>query len=243
MGVTAREPSPSAMSPRVLVVVDEPPLVRAVRIGLGSAGFVVEAARTSLDALELLTRHPPDVLVLDLVLPDGGGVEVCREVRRLSRLPIVVMSAAGEERETVRALDAGADECLTKPFGVSELLAGLRRVLPGRVAGSESWRLEIGELVIDLERRRVSLAGAVVLLAPVEFELVRVLAQRQGRLVTDRQLSRALWGPAHRLQTGDLRMHVARVRVKLERDQLRPEYLMAEPGVGYRLCQPHEVLS
>ncbi len=243
MGVTAPEQAPFTSGARVLVLAGDRPLLRVVEIVLRRAGFVVEAAGSLPEAFLLLAAHPPDVLVLDLVLPDGGGVEVCREVRRLSRLPIVVMAAAGDEHETVRALDAGADECLTKPFRGSELVSGLRRVLPGPGEGGDRSRLEVGELVIDLARRRVSCAGAVVLLAPVEFELVRVLAQHQGRLVTDRQLLRAVWGPEHGPQTHDLRLHMARVRAKLEWDPSRPEYLMAEPGVGYRLCQPREVLT
>lgn len=243
MGLIAPEPSPPASSPRVLIVVDEPQLVRALQIMLRNAGFVAEAARTSLDALALLAERPPDVLVLDLLLPDSGGVEMCREARRFSQLPIVIMSSPGEERETVCALDAGADEWLTKPFRNSELLAGLRRLLPRSNDGGASSRLEIGELIIDLERRRVSRNGVLVLLAPAEFELFRVLAQRQGRLVTDRQLLRAVWGTESARDTHWLRAGVARVRAKLECDPSRPEYLIAEPGVGYRLCPPREMLT
>lgn len=243
MGLTAPERSPTAVAPRVLVVNDEPQLVRGLRILLRSAGYAVETARSALDALALAAEDPPAVLVLDLVLPDGGGVELCRGVRRCSKLPIVVMSAAGGEREKVRALEAGADDYFAKPFRGEELLARLRGVLPPSVEGVGNSRVEIGELVVDLARRVVSRAGAVVLLAPAEFELVRVVAQRQGRLVTDGQLLRAAFAPECGQETRDLRVRVARVRAKLERDPSRPEYLIAEPGVGYRLCEPREVLT
>jgi two-component system KDP operon response regulator KdpE len=242
MGLTAPEPPPAAIAPRVLVVNDEPQLVRGLKIMLRSAGYAVEAARSALDALALVADNPPAVLVLDLVLPDGDGIEVCREIRRFSRLPIVVISAVGGEREKVRALDAGAHDYLAKPFRGEELLARLTGVLPRSFEGAESSRVEIGELVIDLARRRVSRAGAAVLLAPADFELVRVLAQRRGRLATDRQMLRAACGPEREQETRDLRVRVARVRAKLERDPSRPEYLIAEPGVGYRLCEPREVL-
>ena len=142
----------TAIAPRVLIVDDEPQLVRGLKIMLRTAGYVVETARTALDMLAILAAHPPDVLVLDFVLPDGQGVEVCKQVRRCSKLPILIMSAIGEEREKVRALDAGADDYLAKPFRGEELLARLRGVLQRSVAGSGSSTLEIGELVIDLAR-------------------------------------------------------------------------------------------
>jgi two-component system, OmpR family, KDP operon response regulator KdpE len=222
--------------PRVLVVDDEPQIVRGLKIILRSAGYTVEAAETKEDALASLASRPPDALVLDLVLPDGQGVEVCQEVRRWSRrLPIVVLSAVGDEREKVRALDAGADDYITKPFGTDELLARLRAVLRRSVEAGGDPRLELGELVIDLHDRRVTRAGAEVHLTPIEFELVRVLAQHQGRLVTHRQLLQEVWGPDHGSETHYLRVHVAHIRAKLEADPSRPRYLITEPGVGYRL--------
>ena len=233
----------TAIAPRVLIVDDEPQLVRGLKIMLRTAGYVVETARTALDMLAILAEHPPDVLVLDFVLPDGQGVEVCKQVRRCSKLPILIMSAVGEEREKVRALDAGADDYLAKPFRGEELLARLRGVLQPSVAGSGTSTLEIGELVIDLARRRVIRAGAVVLLAPTEFEIVRVLAQHHGRLVTDGQLLRAAWGPEYLKQTHHLRVRVAQIRTKLERDPSHPEYLITEPGIGYRFCDPHEAVA
>jgi len=198
----------------------------------------VEAAASKAEAVAALAARPPDALVLDLVLPDGQGVELCQEVRRWSRLPIVVLSAVGDEREKVRALDAGADDYITKPFGTDELLARLRVVLrrSGEVAGSP--RLELGEIVIDLADRRVERNGEAVHLTPIEFELVRTLARHHGRLVTHRQLLQEVWGPEYGAETHYLRVHVAHIRSKLEADASRPHYLITEPGVGYRLRDP-----
>jgi two-component system KDP operon response regulator KdpE len=228
----------TAYQPRVLVVDDEPQIVRGLKIILRSAGYAVEAAENKADALALLAARPPDALVLDLVLPDGEGVEVCRAVRQWSRLPIVVLSAVGDEREKVRALDAGADDYVTKPFGTDELLARLRAVLRRSVGETGSSVIEIGDLVIDLADRRVVRAGDEVHLTPIEFELVRVLSQHQGRLVTHRQLLQEVWGPGYGQETHYLRVHVAHIRAKLEADPSRPRYLITEPGVGYRLRDP-----
>jgi two-component system KDP operon response regulator KdpE len=222
-------------SPRVLVVDDERHIVRALKIILRSAGYAVESAETKADALASLAAHPPDALVLDLVLPDGQGVEICEDVRRWSRLPILVLSAVGDEREKVRALDAGADDYVTKPFGTDELLARLRAVLRRSAETGDSPRLELGELTIDLADRRVTRDGKEVHLTPIEFDLVRVLAQHQGRLVTHRQLLQEVWGPKYGEETHYLRVHVAHIRAKLEPDPARPKYLITEPGIGYRL--------
>jgi two-component system KDP operon response regulator KdpE len=222
----------------VLVVDDEPQIVRGLKIILRSAGYAVEAAETKEEALTALALKPPDAMVLDLVLPDGGGVEVCEDVRRWSRLPILVLSAVGDEREKVRALDAGADDYVTKPFGTDELLARLRAVMRRSVEAGGSPRVEVGDLVIDLADRRVLRDGSEVHLTPIEFELVRALAQHHGKLVTHRQLLREVWGPEYGSETHYLRVHVAHIRSKLEEDPSRPRYLVTEPGVGYRLRDP-----
>jgi len=221
--------------PRVLVVDDERHIVRALKIILRTAGYTVESAETKADALASLAAHPPDAVVLDLVLPDGQGVEVCEDVRSWSRLPIVVLSAVGDEREKVRALDAGADDYVTKPFGTDELLARLRAVLRRSAEAGDSPRVVLGELTIDLADRRVTRDGKEVHLTPIEFELVRVLAQHHGRLVTHRRLLQEVWGPKYGEETHYLRVHVAHIRAKLERDPARPQYLITEPGIGYRL--------
>jgi two-component system KDP operon response regulator KdpE len=227
----------------VLVVDDEPQIVRGLKIILRAAGYAVEAAETKAQALAALAARPPDALVLDLVLPDGGGVEVCEEVRRWSHLPILVLSAVGDEREKVRALDAGADDYVTKPFGTDELLARLRAVLRRSVQDGGVPIVQVGELEIDLADRRVTRGGEDVHLTPIEFDLVRVLAQNEGRLVTHRQLLREVWGPQYGEETHYLRVHVAHIRAKLERDSSRPRHVITEPGVGYRLRDSEDAAS
>jgi two-component system KDP operon response regulator KdpE len=219
---------------RVLVVDDEPQIVRALKVILRGAGYVTQQAESKREALDAVSIRPPDAIVLDLILPDGSGVEVCREVRRWSALPIIVLSAVGDEREKVRALDAGADDYVTKPFGTDELLARLRAVLR-RVSDEAEPRIEVGDLTIDLDAREVSSAGNEVHLTPIEFDLLRVLAQHRGKLVTHRQLLHEVWGPAYETETHYLRVHVAHIRAKIEPDPSRPRYVVTEPGVGYRL--------
>jgi two-component system KDP operon response regulator KdpE len=187
------------------------------------------------EALDAVAVRPPDAMVLDLILPDGSGVEVLEDLRRWSNLPVIVLSAVGDEREKVRALDVGADDYITKPFGTDELLARLRAVL--RRVGDEDGepRIEIGDLLIDLEARQVSRNGEVVHLTPIEFDLLRVLARHRGKLVTHRQLLHEVWGPGFENETHYLRVHVAHIRAKIEPNPSRPLYLVTEPGVGYRL--------
>jgi two-component system KDP operon response regulator KdpE len=224
----------------VLVVDDEPQIVRGLKIVLRDAGYVVEAAETGSQALAALAARPPDALVLDLVLPDGSGIDVCVQVRTWSRLPILVLSAVGDEHEKVRALDAGADDYVTKPFGTEELLARLRAVLrrSAEAMGGGEPTVDVGELAVDFADRRVTRSGEPVHLTPIEFDLVRVLARNPGRLVTHRMLLQEVWGPGYGQETHYLRVHVAHIRAKLEPDPSRPRYLITEPGVGYRLQEP-----
>jgi two-component system KDP operon response regulator KdpE len=225
----------TANATRVLVVDDEPEIVRGLKIVLRGAGYAVEAASTKAEALALLANRPPEAMVLDLVLPDGDGVGVCKEIRGWSRLPILVLSAVGDEREKVRALDAGADDYVTKPFGTDELLARLRAVLRRAPDAGHAATIEVGDLTVDLEDRKVLRGGNEVHLTPIEFDLLRVLAHHPGRLVTQRQLLREVWGPQYVEESHYLRVHVAHIRAKIERDPSRPRYLITEPGVGYRL--------
>jgi len=221
---------------RVLVVDDEPQIVRGLKVILRSGGYEVQTAESVAEALDAVAVRPPDALVLDLVLPDGSGVDVCTEVRSWSGLPIVVLSAVGDEREKVRALDAGADDYITKPFGSEELLARLRAVLRRSQDGSEEPAIEIGDLVIDLAAHRVSRAGEEVRLTPLEYDLLAVLARNRGRLVTQRKLLKEVWGPAYETETHYLRVHVAHIRAKIESDASSPRYVITDPGVGYRLA-------
>jgi two-component system, OmpR family, KDP operon response regulator KdpE len=224
--------------PRVLVVDDEPQIVRGLRVVLRNAGFQVDSAGTKEEALDALSHRPPDAVLLDLVLPDGSGVDVCRAVREWSHVPIVVVSAVGDEREKVRALDAGADDYVTKPFGSQELAARLRAVLRRVSDTGNAPAIEVGDLVIDLADRRVRRGDDNIHLTPIEFDVLRVLALNRGRLVTHRQLLQEVWGPSYSDETHYLRVHVAHIRRKLELDPSRPRYLITEPGVGYRLVEP-----
>jgi two-component system KDP operon response regulator KdpE len=225
----------SPSSQRVLVVDDEPQIVRGLKVILRDAGYEVEAAETKEDALNRVSARTPDAMVLDLVLPDGSGVEVCEDVRGWSTLPIVVLSAVGDEREKVRALDAGADDYVTKPFGPEELLARLRAVLRRRGEEDGDAQVVVGELEIDLAGRTVRRDGSEIHLTPIEFDLLRVLATHRGKLVTHRQLLHEVWGPGYESETHYLRVHFAHMRAKLEPEPSRPRYLITEPGVGYRL--------
>jgi two-component system KDP operon response regulator KdpE len=224
--------------PRVLVVDDEPQIVRGLRVVLRNAGFEVDAASTKEEALDAVAHRPPDAVLLDLVLPDGSGVDVCQQVRQWSQVPIVVVSAVGDEREKVRALDAGADDYVTKPFGSQELAARLRAVLRRAADAGGEPAIQIGDLIVDLADRRVRRGDDNIHLTPIEFDLLRALARNRGRLVTHRHLLQEVWGPAHADETHYLRVHVANIRRKLELDPSRPRYVITEPGVGYRLAEP-----
>jgi two-component system, OmpR family, KDP operon response regulator KdpE len=222
----------------VLVVDDELRIVRGLRVILRNAGFDVEAAATKAEALDALALRPPDVMVLDLILPDGTGVEITEEVRRWSNLPILVLSAFGDEREKVRALDAGADDYITKPFGSEELTARLRALLRRAADSGSSPVVTVGELSVDFAARTVKRAGEEIHLTPIEFDLLRVLVQHRGKLVTHRQLLHEVWGPGYEHEVHYLRVHIAHVRAKLEPEPSRPRYIVTDPGVGYRLREP-----
>jgi two-component system KDP operon response regulator KdpE len=242
MGVIAPRAA-SAPAPRALVVNAESQFLLALRIVLRAAGYVVGSARAGRDAFALVAENPPDVVPVDFALPEGEGVRLCAGVQRLSEVPILIICPVGAEREKVCALNAGADDYVPKPFRRQELLDRLRGLMPAPGAPPATSPLQLGELVIDLVGRRVSRGGAVLLLEPAEFQLVRVPAQHPGRLLTDGQLLRAAWGDQCGQDTHRLRVTVARLRAKLERDPWRSGYLIAEPGLGYRLCAPGEVIG
>jgi two-component system KDP operon response regulator KdpE len=222
---------------RVLVVDDEPQILRALQTNLRGAGYEVETAATADEALAAAAMRPPDAVILDLVLPDGRGTDVCRELRGWSDAPVLLLSVVGEEREKVAALDAGADDYIEKPFSIDELLARLRAALR-RAAPAGGPVLEIGELVVDLDKRSVTVAGRLVQLTPHEFELLRVLAQNEGKLLTHPKLLREVWGPAYGDESHYLHVYVSQLRRKIEPDPARPRYLLTEPGAGYRLVDP-----
>jgi two-component system KDP operon response regulator KdpE len=221
----------------VLVVDDERQILRALQTNLRGAGYDVTIAASAQEALTAAAMRPPDAVILDLVLPDGSGVEVARELRSWSAAPILVLSVVGDEAEKVAALDAGADDYVEKPFGIDELLARLRALLR-RAGPSTDPVLEVGELVVDLDKRLVTVGGRRVQLTPNEFELLRVLAQNEGKLMTHPTILREVWGPAYGTESHYLHVYVSQLRRKLEDDPARPRYLLTEPGAGYRLVNP-----
>jgi two-component system, OmpR family, KDP operon response regulator KdpE len=224
---------------RILVVDDEPQILRALQTNLRGAGYEVETATTAEGAKAAAAAHPPDAVILDLVLPDGRGTDVCRELRKWSSAPVLLLSVVGDEREKVAALDAGADDYVEKPFGIEELLARLRAALR-RAGPSGEPVLEIGDLVVDLESRTVTMAGKPVSLTPHEFELLRFLAQNEGKLLTHPTILREVWGPAYGEESHYLHVYVSQLRRKIEPDPTRPRYLLTTPGAGYRLVNPRQ---
>jgi two-component system KDP operon response regulator KdpE len=219
---------------RILVVDDEPQFLRALATNLRGAGYEVETATTAAEALAAAGLRPPDAVILDLLLPDGSGRDVLRELRAWSEAPVVLVSAVGDEEEKIAALDAGADDYVTKPFAIGELLARLRAAL--RRAGPPGEPvLEVGPIRIDLEKQAVTVDGQIVHLTPHEFRILRLLAQNEGKLLTHRTILRDVWGPAYGGESNYLHVYVSQLRRKLEPDPSRPRYLLTEPGAGYRL--------
>jgi two-component system KDP operon response regulator KdpE len=223
--------------PSVLIVEDEPGIVRFLRASLSAAGYDTWVAGTGQDGLREAATRAPDLIILDLGLPDVDGTEVTRRLREWSRTPIIVLSARGQERDKVAALDAGADDYLTKPFAVGELLARLR--VASRHALQDRGEAEavttVGDLRIDRARHEVTLSGETLRLTPTEFKLLALLARSPGRVVTHDRLLREVWGPSFVRQHHVLRVHMGNLRHKLEPVPSRPRYLLNEPGVGYRL--------
>jgi two-component system, OmpR family, KDP operon response regulator KdpE len=222
--------------PVILVVDDEAAVRRFLCVSLSASGYQCMEAENAELALALTAAQRPDLILLDLGLPDRSGIEVTRRVREWSRTPIIVISARGQETDKIEALDTGADDYLTKPFGVGELLARIRVALRHAAKTEEGESVfSVGELEVDLGRRRVTLAGRDVHLTPIQHKLLTVLVKHAGRVLTHRQLLREVWGPNSGEQTQYLRVYMGQLRHKLEKDPSRPIYFVTEPGVGYRL--------
>jgi two-component system KDP operon response regulator KdpE len=222
--------------PLILVVEDEPAMRRFLRASLSSRGYQILEASTAAEATLLATSHNPDLTILDLGLPDQDGIDLVRSFREWSKRAIVVLSARGREEDKVEALDAGADDYLTKPFGVNELLARMRVAL--RHADEtriDEPVLSFGPLTIDLARREVRREQEAVRLTPIEYKLLALLAKNAGRVLTHRQILREVWGPGAVEHTHYVRVHMAELRKKIEADPARPKLIVTEPGVGYRL--------
>ncbi len=221
--------------PRILVVDDEPQIVRALKVVLREAGFQAVPAETASEALDLAAVRPPQAAIIDLVLPDLDGIELTRKLREWSEMPILVLSAIGEEEQKVRALEAGADDYITKPFGTRELVARLQAVLRRSARPDDEPAIEVPGLSIDLAGRVVRRDGEAVHLTPIEFDLLRALARNRGRLMTHRKLLSEVWGPEYVDDIQPLRTHIARLRAKIEpEDEASPRYIVTDPGVGYR---------
>ncbi len=220
---------------RVLIVDDEPQLRRALKRSLEGHGYTVDEAEDGAAGLAAVRRFKPDLLLLDLVLPDMSGVDVCRELRRDSDTPIIVLSVLGDEATKVAALDEGADDYLTKPFGAGELLARLRAALRrGSAGGGPQPAIVSGDLEIDVERRSVSIAGRAVHLTPTEYRVLTYLAMHAGKVLTHPMILRAVWGGAYMDDRHVLRTYINQLRAKLGDDQAAPRFIETEPGVGYR---------
>ena len=221
---------------RILVVDDEPQILRFLKPSLGAAGYEIITAATGVEALKAAATAAPDVILLDLGLPDMDGKDVIRQLRAWSKTPIIVLSARDRETEKIAALDLGADDYVNKPFGIGELLARLRTALrhAARQAGEQS-TCSAGDLSIDVAAHSATLAGAPIKLTPKEFELLSLLVRNTGRVVTHRQLLTAVWGPAHINDFQYLRVFIGQLRQKIETDPENPILIVSEPGIGYRL--------
>ena len=221
---------------RLLVVDDEPEIRVVLQTGLTGQGFVVETVGTGREALERIRLGRPDVVLLDLMLPDLPGTTVVEQARTWSRVPIIILSVLGSEAEKVRALNVGADDYLTKPFGLEELVARIRVALR-RMASSDMVVpvFRVGDLAIDFEKRRVTRGGAVISLSPTEYGILKALAERAGQVLTHRSLLQAVWGPVYGTEDYYLHVYIGRLRRKVEPDPAHPRYVLTEPGAGYRL--------
>jgi two-component system, OmpR family, KDP operon response regulator KdpE len=220
---------------RVLVVDDEAAIRRYLRASLSAHGYTVFEVDSGRAALEAITADRPDLVILDLGLPDVDGVQVTRVLREWTQIPIIILSVRGQEADKIAALDAGADDYLTKPFGTGELLARMRVALRRASKSKAEPVFAVDDLVVDLSRRLVSVAGAEIQLTPTEYDLLRTLVGCAGRVLTHRQLLREVWGMGYEQETHMLRVNISNLRHKIEPDPARPHYILTEPGVGYRL--------
>jgi two-component system KDP operon response regulator KdpE len=228
---------------RVLVVDDEAPILRALTANLRARGYQPVAAANGEDALVLAAKHHPDAVVLDLGLPGMSGIEVIRGLRGWSTVPIIILSARGAERDKVAALDAGADDYVSKPFGMDELFARLRAALRRVAPSEEAAIIATPDFTVDLAAKTVRRDGAEIRLTPTEWGIVELLVRNRDKLVTQRQLLQEVWGPQYGDETNYLRVHLAHIRRKLEPEQGRPRYFITEPGMGYRFRIPADPVS
>jgi two-component system, OmpR family, KDP operon response regulator KdpE len=224
--------------PLILAIEDDPPIRRFLRTTLSVQGYELVEAATAKEGLIQATTRNPDVVIVDLGLPDLDGIEVIRQLREWSTVPIIIVSARGSERDKIAGLDAGADDYLTKPFGVGELMARIRVALRRRDRGGATGKpvLSISGITMDFDKRHVAVDDAEVHLTPIEFKLLSALMRYAGKVMTHEQLLKEVWGPAYGEEAHYLRIYIHQLRQKIEKDPARPKYLLTEVGVGYRLC-------
>jgi two-component system KDP operon response regulator KdpE len=229
---------------RILVVDDEPQIRRSLQVNLESRGYAVDTAETGKQALALFLNRRPDVMIVDLLLPDINGVEVTQRIRESSTVPMIVLSAIGEERRKVEALEAGADDYMTKPFGMEELLARIRSLLR-RAAGAQSLQpvFIAGRMCVNFDRREVTIDDKPVKLTPTEYDLLKYLIEHAGKVLTHRMILQAVWGQAYVDQAQYLRVFIGQLRRKIEKVPARPSFIITDPGVGYRFCADREPSS
>jgi two-component system KDP operon response regulator KdpE len=223
--------------PLILLIEDEQPIRRFLRASLTAEGYRLNEAESGAQGLRLASQQPPDLVILDLGLPDMEGHEVLTGLREWLAAPIIILSARNQEQQKVQALDAGADDYVTKPFGIAELLARMRTALRHSATGGEaSPNFSVGELQVDFAARKVTVRGQDIHLTPLEYKLLATLIKHAGKVLTHRFLLKEVWGPGHAEETHSLRVFMAALRRKLEADPAQPRYLLTEPGVGYRLA-------
>ena len=222
---------------RILVVDDEASIRRSLKINLETRGYTVDSAETGEKAIKVFENRRPDLLILDLLMPGMGGIDVVRKLRAVSTIPIIVLSAMGEEAEKVKALELGADDYMTKPFGMEELFARIRSLLR-RAAGATSAApvFVAGDLSVNFDRREVTLEGQLVKLTPTEYDLLKYMIEHAGKVLTHRMLLQEVWGQAYVDQAQYLRVFVGQLRKKIEKHPGRPRFILTDPGVGYRFC-------
>ncbi|MBI3174710.1 MAG: response regulator transcription factor [Chloroflexi bacterium] len=220
---------------RILIVDDESPIRRYLRAALSAQGFSIYEATNGEEALSAVIADRPDIIILDLGLPDIDGIEVTRRLREWSQTPIIILSVREAEQDKIAALDAGADDYLTKPFGTGELMARMRVVMRRQSNKPEEPILQVDELRMDLARRLVSIRGEEISLTPTEYDILRLLMQNAGKVITHHHLLRQVWGNAYESEMHILRVNISNLRRKIELDPSRPHYILTEPGVGYRL--------
>lgn len=227
---------------RILVVDDEAPIRRSLKVNLETRGYMVDTAETGEKAMVALENRRPDLLILDLLMPGMGGIDVVRKLRAVSTIPIIVLSAIGEEAQKVQALELGADDYMTKPFGMEELFARIRSLLR-RAAGATSAApvFTAGNLSVNFDRREVSLDGQPVKLTPTEYDLLKYMIEHAGKVLTHRKLLQEVWGQAYVDQAQYLRVFVGQLRKKIEKHPGRPRFILTDPGVGYRFCADADV--